>query len=224
MGGSYGVLSCVGEGSTFWFTFRAELDSTGVNALADRVSPKLPAASVLVVEDNTAQRTVLCELLSDMGRSRLGSGQRAGAGRSDLLRGSTVLLVEDNEVNQKVAMAFLARAGYDVDLAVDGADALEKLGRRSYEAVFMDCQMPVMDGYHATKELRRREGPGRHTPVIAMTASAMVSDRERCLAAGMDDFLTKPIRVEQLNATLRRWTAANLAGSSTDRHHPTGET
>jgi CheY-like chemotaxis protein len=119
--------------------------------------------------------------------------------------GSRLLLAEDNQVNQKVAQLTLQRLGYTVDVVSDGAEALAALERSSYDAVLMDCQMPVMDGFAATRELRLREGTGPRTPVIALTASAMASDRERCLLAGMDDYLSKPIRAEDLKVVLGRW-------------------
>jgi PAS domain S-box-containing protein len=121
---------------------------------------------------------------------------------------ATVLLVEDNVVNQKVFTAMLGSIGYGVDVAVNGFDALEALDARHYAAVFMDCQMPVMDGYETTGRIRAREGTDRHTRIIAVTASAMVADRTRCLEAGMDDYLTKPIKVEDLTATLDYWVHA----------------
>jgi CheY-like chemotaxis protein len=116
-----------------------------------------------------------------------------------------LLLVEDNVVNQKVVLARLSRLGYTADVAVNGADALEHLERNRYAAVLMDCQMPVMDGYEATSNLRRLEGTDRHTPVIALTALAMTTDRARCIAAGMDDYLAKPVQVEDLVTALERW-------------------
>jgi PAS domain S-box-containing protein len=118
---------------------------------------------------------------------------------------ATVLLVEDNVVNQKVFTAMLASIGYRADVAVNGFDALEALDRKNYEAVFMDCQMPEMDGYQTTEKLREREGTSRHTNVIAVTASAMVADRIRCLDAGMDDYLTKPIKAQDLADKLDYW-------------------
>ena len=114
-----------------------------------------------------------------------------------------VLVVEDNAVNRKVAVALLDRLGYVADTATDGIEALEALRRTHYDVVLMDCQMPRMDGYEATAEIRRREN-GEHTPIVAMTASAMASDRERCLAEGMDDYLPKPIDRAALSETLRR--------------------
>jgi PAS domain S-box-containing protein len=117
----------------------------------------------------------------------------------------TVLVVEDNLVNQKVFTALLASIGYRADVAVNGFDALEALDRTPYDAVFMDCQMPVMDGYETTEKVRLREGGDRHTCIIAVTASAMAADRDRCLDAGMDDYMTKPIKAEDLDAKLTYW-------------------
>jgi CheY-like chemotaxis protein len=115
-----------------------------------------------------------------------------------------VLVVEDNAVNQKVAQRMLERMGCRVDVAADGRAALELLASMPYDLVLMDVQMPVMDGLEATRELRRREGDGgRHLPVVAMTAHAMQSDRERCLEAGMDDYVSKPIRRRDLLRVLR---------------------
>ena len=124
-----------------------------------------------------------------------------------------VLVVEDNLVNQKVAVGTLEQMGFRADVANDGAaavaaTAVDQAGRSRYSVVLMDCQMPVMDGYEATAEIRRREGAGRHVPIVAMTASAMEGDRERCLAAGMDDYVSKPLRASDLAAVLSRWTGA----------------
>ncbi|MCA9706555.1 MAG: response regulator [Myxococcales bacterium] len=116
---------------------------------------------------------------------------------------ATVLLVEDNAVNQKVARHMLEELGCRVDVAEDGLVALEKVRAERYDLVFMDVQMPRMDGLEATAELRRREGDGAHQTVVAMTAHAMAEDRERCLAAGMDDYISKPVRRRDLVRVLR---------------------
>jgi two-component system sensor histidine kinase/response regulator len=118
--------------------------------------------------------------------------------------GPIVLVVEDNVVNQKVLGIMLNSIGYRVDVAVNGFDALEALDRNHYLAVLMDCQMPQMDGFQTTEMLRQREGTDRHTPVIAVTASAMAGDQARCLNAGMDDYLSKPIKPKALAETLSR--------------------
>ena len=124
------------------------------------------------------------------------------------LNTAPVLVVEDNAVNQAVAEGMLARRGHRVDIAQNGREAVEAVSAGRYAAVLMDCQMPEMDGYEATREIRRREADGMHVPIIAMTAHSMAGDRERCLAAGMDDHLAKPLRGEALDAALARWLAS----------------
>ncbi len=119
--------------------------------------------------------------------------------------GKRVLLAEDNAVNQKVASKMLDRLGYDVDIVANGVEALAALERFPYALVLMDCQMPIMDGYEASKQIRIREGLVRHTPIIAMTASVMPDDVARCYECEMDDFIAKPCKLEELNKTLSRW-------------------
>jgi CheY-like chemotaxis protein len=150
-------------------------------------------------------------------------------------RRGRVLVVEDNIVNQKVAAKMLEREGYRVDVAANGQEAVEAVAQIPYALVFMDCQMPEMDGYDATRAIREHEasriqhgvqdekgatmdarGGTLRVPVIAMTANAMDGDRERCLEAGMDDYIAKPVRREDLEAVLARW-QPDRAGSSAER-------
>lgn len=115
-----------------------------------------------------------------------------------------ILVVEDNEVNQLVASSMTARLGYAVDVVSDGAQAVSATAEASYAAVLMDCHMPVMDGFNATRAIRRRDKNSRYLPIIAMTAGALEEDRERCLAAGMDAYLTKPLDMDRLGELLAR--------------------
>jgi CheY-like chemotaxis protein len=132
------------------------------------------------------------------------SGENTGEDAYE--RQAYVLLAEDNAANRDVTAMMLEKLGYRVDVVKDGVEAVEALSRTSsYAAVLMDVQMPEMDGYKATKEIRRDEGGGRHTPIIAMTGNAMQGDREKALEAGMDDYVSKPIGLDELDEVLRRW-------------------
>ena len=116
-----------------------------------------------------------------------------------------ILVVEDNVVNQKIVLGMLRSLGFQADLAVNGAEALVVVGAQEFDLVFMDCQMPEVDGYEATRRIRVLENDQRHLPIVAMTANAMEGDEERCFEAGMDEFLPKPVRIQALNAVLRKW-------------------
>jgi signal transduction histidine kinase/ActR/RegA family two-component response regulator len=177
MGGEIGVTSEPGRGSTFW----CEIPFEGVTAAA----PASPG-------------------LRSVGSEATGVTREGDAPPAPRPRG-TVLVAEDDEINQLVAVAMLAALGYEADVAGNGRVALEMAAAREYDAVLMDCQMPELDGYAATAELRRREAGPRRTPIIALTAGARPEDRERCLAAGMDDHLAKPLTSAELGAALGRW-------------------
>ena len=125
-------------------------------------------------------------------------------GQSGENRGN-ILLVEDNKMNQLVGSKVLSKLGYHFDIASHGGEAVQAVMLNHYDAILMDCQMPEMDGYEATGHIRRWEGNSRHTPIIAMTAAAMEGDRDRCLLAGMDDYITKPVRPEVIAAVIERW-------------------
>ena len=117
----------------------------------------------------------------------------------------TILIVEDNKVNQLVGSKVLESLGYGFSIANNGVEGVRAFQAGGYDAVLMDCQMPEMDGYEATAEIRRLEAGVCHIPIIAMTAAAMEGDREKCIAAGMDDFITKPVRMEAVSTVLERW-------------------
>ena len=182
MGGVIGVTSEQNRGSTFWFEIRMEpVAAPAVLAVpAIRPAPaRLPAAAAMPA---TAVPSATGSV------------------------GPRILVVEDNAVNREVAAGMLENLGYRSEAAVNGLLALEAVAETTYAAVLMDCQMPVMDGLTATQEIRRREaGSGGRMPIIALTANAMEANRERCLAAGMDDFLPKPFTQVQLAAVLGRW-------------------
>jgi CheY-like chemotaxis protein len=136
----------------------------------------------------------------------------AGTASPELQRQRRILLVEDNEINQMVAVGILTGLGYHMTVANDGIEAVDRAAAETYDAILMDCRMPRMDGFSATVALRRAEGEGRRTPIIAMTASALAADREACLAAGMDDYLSKPVRAAELKDVLTRWTTGGATG------------
>jgi two-component system sensor histidine kinase/response regulator len=118
------------------------------------------------------------------------------------VRRGRILLAEDNEVNQQVAAMFLERLGFDVNVVANGQEAVDALEREPFDAVLMDCQMPVMDGFQATAKIREMSGSVGRIPIIAVTASAMPQERDKCLAAGMDDFVSKPVFPDALNEVL----------------------
>ncbi|MEZ4586483.1 MAG: response regulator [Gemmatimonadales bacterium] len=148
-------------------------------------------------------------------KGRPPGGDAPGSDRAAPRRGTDataplVLLVDDNPINQKVGTKLLQKLGYRVEVAADGREAVEAVARTDYRVVFMDCQMPEMDGFEATAQLRQRErDEGRpRLPIVALTANAMPGDRERCLAAGMDDYLAKPLRLVELHEVVTRFVKA----------------
>jgi two-component system, sensor histidine kinase and response regulator len=179
MGGEVGVESEPGRGSTFWFVLPLQL--AGARARRTEATATVAASP--------------------------GTDPDVSAGRQPLARGSfgKVLLVEDNLVNQKVARTFLERLGCEVTVAANGLDAVRCFAQTRFDLILLDLQMPVMDGYAATGRLRQLEHGGARTPIVALTASAMTGQRERCLQAGMDELITKPFDLRRLREVLERF-------------------
>jgi len=139
--------------------------------------------------------------------ARLGRVSSTSATETEPRRAGRILVVEDNTVNQKVAVAMIESLGYAAEAVGNGLEAVEACSGQVYDAILMDCQMPQMDGFKATAFIREREGLTHHTPIIALTASVTAEDRQRCLSAGMDDYLSKPVPREALATALRKWIA-----------------
>lgn len=166
--------------------------------LAERMGGGLHAESMLGHGSTFILELPLPWRYGQAGEQVLLSDEMEGGGQS-------VLLVEDNPVNQTVIEAILRSLGFNVDLVSNGQQAMQTADRQPYAAILMDCRLPDLDGYSVTRQIRSREGPNRHTPIIALTANALQGDRETCLAAGMNDYLAKPFKRSDLRYVLQRW-------------------
>jgi len=120
-----------------------------------------------------------------------------------------ILMAEDNPINQKVGKLILQRAGFVIDLVEDGSEALEAQRANPYDLILMDCQMPTMDGFEASRQIRQLDGP--QPVIVAVTANALVGERERCLQAGMNDYLSKPFQAEQLIGVVKKWVSGRAS-------------
>ena len=192
MGGQVGVDSRLGEGSTFWFSARFGLASASALKPGALGLPGQPVGQV-----GRGDHGPLA-VLAPPGVGATGLGGHGA-------RQARVLVVDDNEVNLLIAAEMLSHVGVEVHTAEDGAQALQQLQAEPFDLVFMDMQMPVMDGLEATRRIRARTDRPR-VPIVAMTANVLPADRERCLLAGMDDVITKPIDADRLEAAVQRWT------------------
>ena len=184
MGGSIRVESAPGKGAKFIIDLGLQLSMASAAALYEALHGVRPQAAP----------------------AQAASAVIASAAPKRAVLHGRVLVAEDNPVNQRLVKAMLTRLGLDADSANNGAEAVAMLQERRYDAVLMDCQMPVMDGYQSTQEIRRSPSAGtRHVPIIALTANVMEGDQKKCLDAGMDDYLSKPYTLHELEKVLARW-------------------
>jgi PAS domain S-box-containing protein len=196
MGGQIMVDSVYGEGATFWFTIDLEI----VKPVEIEKEPN----GETPVENASAEKNI-----TDYSREEFEKQLRENFFHFDM----HVLLVDDRKANQKVAQRILEKLGCRASVVSSGEEAVERVGAESFDLIFMDCQMPGMDGYEATREIRREEKEGRHAIIVAMTANALEGARQECLDAGMDDYLAKPIKPQTVAAILQKYATLKTCAS-----------
>ncbi|MBC7796776.1 MAG: response regulator, partial [Pyrinomonadaceae bacterium] len=188
MNGEIGIQSALRQGTTFWFVVPFEKSSVvyDVDEMLD--------SKTFMREVNAKNDLVLTDNVETFDKRKV-----------------KILVVEDNIVNQKVAVGMLKNLGYVSDVAENGREAIDAINNNKYDLVLMDCQMPLLDGYEATKEIRRTETPEKRVVIVAMTANASPGEADRCRAIGMDDYLCKPFKKEELAYVLEKHLSANNA-------------
>lgn len=188
MGGTIGVKSTLAEGSNFYFSIKVELPQNSIkqNIITDKIESKLlPFTSSTILDifvDTVSIKDKICEVT--------------------YIPKAKVLLVEDNEQNQLIATKLLDKIKADVDIAKNGQEAVDKALKNDYDIILMDCQMPILDGYEATKIIRMQD---KNIPIIAMSANSLDNDIKKCFLTGMNDYITKPIEIDKFYTTLRKW-------------------
>jgi len=206
MGGEIGMESEPQRGSRFWFTVRFGAAAGNESTLAPQQQrPPLPAPPPPVARPAHAAPPAATGSSRPKQETNLSAGSASPNTGAVINRKYRILLAEDNEINKRITLRLLDKLGLAADAVMNGEEAVAALEKRKYDLVLMDCQMPGMDGYEATAAIRTREGTARRTPICALTANAMEGDREKCLAAGMDDYVSKPVGLEKLREALDRW-------------------
>lgn len=202
MGGTIGVESVAGEGSLFWFT-----------AVLEKQVEDTPLSGFTPLFESGTRGDLIREVQRQIHPKHFDLSFESPLAKREAIR---ILLAEDDKINRMIVTAILAKSGYQVDVAYNGNHAVQMLEQNDYDLVLMDCMMPLMNGYDATAIIRDTASAVRNhsIPVIALTANAFKEDREKCLAVGMDDFLSKPIDSSELLLILEKWTGLEIASSN----------